>query len=78
MIWRTVNDVRKFKSSNSSQSTKCTNSRLFTFLVIKWSTVYTAEEEMSAKEIDDATEFIYSILEKYGKHPQILEQEPLI
>lgn len=48
------------------------------FWSFKWSTVYTAEEEMSAKEIDDATEFIYSILEKYGKHPQILEQEPLI
>lgn len=33
---------------------------------------------MFAKEIDDAIEIKYTALEKYVKHPQIFEPQPLI
>lgn len=43
------------------------------FQSLKQSKVYTHREKMFAKEIDDAIEVKYTTLEKYVKHPQILE-----
>lgn len=43
------------------------------FQSLKQSEVYPHREKMFAKEIDDAIEVKYTTLEKYVKHPQILQ-----